>query len=485
MVLSIVAFAVLVAAFVIGSLTRISAGLVALVAAFVVGTALAGLTIDEITGQFPAGLFLILVGATLLFGVVRLTGTIDLLASWAERLARGRRLLVPVLMFLLTAVLTSAGAFTPAAIAIVAPVALALGARFGISALAMGLVVVQGANAGGFSPVNPFGVVANLMLREAGEPGGTLQLYLSCFLFNAVLAVVAYVLVQGLLSRRRAGHDDGSGTPDEREDAAGAPGTGSTPAAGATAAVGPGGEQAAPPASRTALLASPTTTSTAAAAADGPDAGGHDAAAGAGPQHVAVTPLRVLSLVGLAALLVLTTVFGVDVGVASLSIALVLVVVNPAVQKPAVESVPWSAVLLVTGIVTYVGVLEEMGALDQLQRGIESLGSGSVAALVTSYVVAVVSAFASTTGTLTVISPVVVPVALDPLLTPVGVVTAVAISSSVVDTSPMSTSGALLMASARPQEERAFFRALLLWAIAMVAVVPLITWFLFVQLGIA
>lgn len=483
MVLSIVAFAVLVAAFVIGSLTRISAGLVALVAAFVVGTALAGLTIDEITGQFPAGLFLILVGATLLFGVVRLTGTIDLLASWAERLARGRRLLVPVLMFLLTAVLTSAGAFTPAAIAIVAPVALALGARFGISALAMGLVVVQGANAGGFSPVNPFGVVANLMLREAGEPGGTLQLYLSCFLFNAVLAVVAYVLVQGLLSRRRAGHDDGSGTPDEREGAAGAPGTGSTPAAGATAAVGPGGEQAAPPASRTALLASPTTTST--AAAEGPDSGGPDAATGAGPQHVAVTPLRVLSLVGLAALLVLTTVFGVDVGVASLSIALVLVVVNPAVQKPAVESVPWSAVLLVTGIVTYVGVLEEMGALDQLQRGIESLGSGSVAALVTSYVVAVVSAFASTTGTLTVISPVVVPVALDPLLTPVGVVTAVAISSSVVDTSPMSTSGALLMASARPQEERAFFRALLLWAIAMVAVVPLITWFLFVQLGIA
>jgi hypothetical protein len=60
----------------------------------------------------------------------------------------------------------------------------------------------------------------------------------------------------------------------------------------------------------------------------------------------------------------------------------------------------------------------------------------------------------------------------------------VSISSSVVDTSPMSTSGALLMASARPEDERMFFRALLLWAIGMIAVVPLLVWLLFVVLGI-
>jgi hypothetical protein len=29
-----------------------------------------------------------------------------------------------------------------------------------------------------------------------------------------------------------------------------------------------------------------------------------------------------------------------------------------------------------------------------------------------------------------------------------------------------------------------FFRALLLWAIAMIGVVPLLVWFLFVQLGL-
>jgi Na+/H+ antiporter NhaD/arsenite permease-like protein len=455
MSVSIIAFLILIAAFAIGSLTSISAGLLALVAAFVVGTLVADLPIKEVMDLFPDGLFFILVGATLLFGIVRITGTIDLLAYWAERLAGGRRLLVPVLMFLLTAVLSSAGAFTPAAIAIVAPVALALGSRFGISTLAMGLVVVQGANAGAFSPVNPFGVLSNVMLDEAGAPSGdTLKLYLYCFLFNAALAVIAYALIQTLVNRRE--RRNGVAADDVQLD-----GSGGSTASQPTAGPASGGVA-------TAVLeetAATTTTTTT-------------------PTKVEVTPMRVLTLIGLVALLVLTTAFGIDVGVASLVIALVLICIKPSVQKPAVETMPWSAILLVTGIVTYVGVLEAMGALAHLQDGIQGLGNSSLAALVVSYVVGIVSAFASTTGTLGVISPIVVPIAGDPLLTAIGVVTAVSISSSVVDTSPMSTSGALLMASAQPKDERMFFRALLLWAIGMIAIVPLFVWFLFVFLGI-
>ncbi|NOJ58782.1 SLC13 family permease [Arthrobacter sp. 260] len=449
---SLIAFLVLIGAFAWGSFTKVNAGLIALVAAFVVGTTLAGLPIADVIGAFPSGLFFILVGATLLFAIVRVNGTIDLMAYWCERLAGDRRLLVPVLMFLLTALLASAGAFTPAAIAIVAPVALALGARFGISALAMGLVVVQGANAGAFSPVNPFGVLSNQMLDSAGASSDSWKLYLYCFLFNALLAVLAYALIQTIVKRRASKHPaDSSADPaaTSRDDT---PGQDGLDVDGGAA--GSGGTLTA-----TRTTADPIT-------------------------RVDVTPMRVITLLGLVALLVLTTVFAIDVGVASLTIALILIAINSGVQKPAVEAMPWSAIILVTGIVTYVGMLEAMGALDELQAGIESLGNGSIAALVTGYVVALVSAFASTTGTLGVISPVVTPIALDPLLTPIGVVTAISISSSVVDVSPMSTSGALLMASAQPKDERMFFRALLLWAIAMIGIVPVAVWFFFVQLGI-
>lgn len=463
MSMSLLAFAVLIVAFAIGSFTRINAGLIATVAAFGVGTLLAGLPIADVIAQFPSGLFFILVGATLLFAIVRINGTIDLLAYWAERLAGDRKILVPILMFLLTAILASAGAFTPAAIAIVAPVALALGTRFGISTLAMGLVVVQGANAGAFSPVNPFGVLANVMLDDAGASADSLKLYLYCFLFNALLAAIAYVLVQAIMRRRdlrkARGLESDAGT------------TGPATASPADSGNGP---------TRADLAAEPAGTT---ARSDTTLAEPEDPAP-AGPVKVALTPMRALTLLGIGALLLLTTVFGLDVGVASLIVALALICVDPGVQKPAVENMPWSAIVLVTGIVTYVGMLEEMGALEELQAGIESLGNSSIAALITSYVVAIVSAFASTTGTLGVVSPIVTPIAMDPLLTPIGVITAIAISSSVVDVSPMSTSGALLMASAQPKDERLFFRALLLWAVAMIAIVPLLVWFVFVQLGL-
>lgn len=458
MSVSLIAFLILIAAFALGSFTRINAGLAATIAAFGVGTFVAGMPIKDVIAQFPSGLFFILVGATLLFGIVRVTGTIDLLAYWAERLAGERRVLVPVLMFLLTAALASAGAFTPAAIAIVAPVALALGTRFGISTLAMGLVIVQGANAGAFSPVNPFGVLANVMLDDAGAgTEDTLKLYIYCFVFNAILAVIAYAVIQAIMNRRKGTNGPGASTDP----------TG-TRAADAVAgrAAGAGGSGAV-----TGVLTARRTKVAPASLTDG-------------PVKVEVTPMRLLTLAGLVALLVLTTVFGLDVGVASLVIAVALICVKPGVQKPAVEGMPWSAILLVTGIVTYVGMLEAMGALEELQAGIASLGNSSVAALITSYVVGIVSAFASTTGTLGVISPIVTPIATDPLLSPIGVVTAIAISSSVVDVSPMSTSGALLMASAQPKDERLFFRALLLWAIAMIGIVPLLVWFVFVHLGI-
>ena len=477
MSLSIFAFLVLLAAFLWGSVTAVNAGLIALVAAFAVGTLAAGLPVEEVIDQFPAGLFFILAGATLLFAMVKATGTIDLLAHWAESLAGGRRPLIPVLMFTLTAVLTTAGAFTPAAVAIVAPVALNLGARYGFSRLAMGLLIVQGANAGAFSPVNPFGVVANLMLREAGEAGGSLRLYLNCLVFNAVLGALAFIVVQGWLGRRRSrpqGGDAAAADSSSRRTGEVRGGGEVSPGADPTAAAGTGSSDRS---GTTALGGVPSgvataTTERTASAGDGSAA-----------EQVRLTPIRGLTLLALVGLLVLTLGFAVDVGVAALVMSLALLAVKPSLQKPAIDGMPWSAILLVTGIVTYVGVLDAIGAIEDLEQAISGLGSGSVAALVTGYVVGLVSALASTTGTLGAITPIVVPLAADPALTAVGVVTAIGIASSVVDSSPLSTTGALLMANAEGTEERTFFRALLLWAILMIAVVPALSWALFVALG--
>ncbi|HEX8914911.1 MAG TPA: SLC13 family permease [Humisphaera sp.] len=420
--LHLVAFAALAVAVAWGSATAVNAGLVALVAAFAVGSLAAGLPVKVVVGLFPADLFLVLVGATLLFAIVRITGTIDVLAGWAGRAAAGRRWLVPVLMFLLAATMATAGAFTPAAVAIVAPVAMELATRHRIHRLAMGLAVVEGANAGAFSPANPFGAIAGEILRQAGEADGTVAVYANSFAFNAGLALVGFVAVQWWF-----------GSP----------------------------------------AATPPTTDGLTGAPSRPDDRGAEAR---------LTPFRAVTLAGLLAVLVLTLGFRVDVGVAGLAVALGLVALRPALQKPALEHVPWPAILLVTGIVTYVGVLGRIGSIAYLEGQMARLGAGAAAALVTAYLVAVVSAFASTVGTLGAAGPIVTSLAGSAALSPVGVVSAIGISAAAVDLSPMSTSGALLMASADRGQERAFFRALLVWAALIVLLVPPLAWLAFVVL---
>jgi len=193
---------------------------------------------------------------------------------------------------------------------------------------------------------------------------------------------------------------------------------------------------------------------------------------------------RAATLLGLVTLAVLTAGFDVDVGFGALTVALVLVLMSPGWQEEAFGRVPWQVIVLITGIVTYVGVLEEIGTVEYVQGLIDAVGSPVIAALAASYVGGIISAFASTTALLASLIPLAAPILQDSTISAVGVVTAVAISSAIVDVSPFSTNGALLMANAQGVDERLFFRQLLLWAIAVTLLAPLVAWFVFVVLGI-
>jgi hypothetical protein len=64
-----------------------------------------------------------------------------------------------------------------------------------------------------------------------------------------------------------------------------------------------------------------------------------------------------------------------------------------------------------------------------------------------------------------------------------GFVMALAISVTVVDSSPFSTAGALVVANARHEERDAVFRGLLIWGGAMALTAPLATWLIFIVGG--
>lgn len=168
-----------------------------MVAAWAVGTGLAGMPADEVCQAFPSKLFLALLGVTLLFGAAQRNGT---LAAITERIVSGCRgvpAVMPIAFFLLAAGLSAAGPGAIPATALVAPVAMATAGTAGIPPALMALLVANGANAGSLSPFSAVGVIVGTQFAKAGLPVSGLQIFLPNFAAHALVAVAAYGIFGG------------------------------------------------------------------------------------------------------------------------------------------------------------------------------------------------------------------------------------------------------------------------------------------------
>ncbi len=198
------------------------------------------------------------------------------------------------------------------------------------------------------------------------------------------------------------------------------------------------------------------------------------------PEAVALDRDRTLTLLGLAALAVSTLAFDLNVGLVAITVAVVLSVISPKAGRRAPSEVAWPTVLLICGVLTYVGVLEEMGTIDYAGKAVAGVGIPLLAALLLCYIGAIVSAFASSTALMGALIPLSVPFLLQGSIGAIGMVTALAVSATVVDVSPFSTNGAIVMANAKGVDREVFYRRLLAYGGVIVAVVPLAMWLAFV-----
>ncbi|MEZ7239754.1 SLC13 family permease [Rhodococcus sp. GXMU-t2271] len=445
----------LVAMFVIATFFPINIGILGFIGAFVVGAFLLGYDDKEILAEFPSSIVLTIIGVTYFFGMAKKNGTIDLLVHTCIRSVRGRVTIVPWVFFFCASVLTALGTFSPAAVALITPAAMSFAARTRMSPLVMGIMTINGAHAGAFSPISVSGVLVRDIVESSGLTIAPWTLFFASYGINLLLSVLT-VIGYAVLARMRNLEFTATGSSDDFDFDGGesprrAPvaGPGAAPFGGSS---GGTGTQVLVRTPRTEIVTEPA--------------------------RQPVTAVQKLTLVLIAAVLVL--VLHMPISFVAIAAGAILAFTDLSKQSEAIAGISWSTVLLVAGMVTYVSLMEEIGTLDHLAQMAITIGAPLLVAVVLCYVIGVTSAFASSTALLTAVIPLALPLLQTGALPVVGVVAALAISATVVDVSPFSTNGALVLANAQNIERPRFYRQLLLNAGIVVAIAPMLCWLLLV-----
>ena len=412
--MSIAAFSLLalLGVIVVSCFTRANIGFLSMALAYLIGRA-AGLPASTIAGGFPASLFVTLTGVTLLFGQARVNGTLEKLASRSVRLVGGNRGKIPIVFFFLALGLSTIGVGNIGATALLAPVAMSVAGRAGISGFLMALMLANGANAGSFSPFAPAGIIARDLMGRAGLEGVEWANYFNTLVAQSVVAFGGYFLLGGVTLLRA--------------DAKQAPG---------------------PP----------------------PEASGPD---GVSPEHTPFTPSQWLTVGVIAALILSAVLLRVDVGLGAFVAATILTIARAADEEAAVRSIPLGVILMVTGLTVLVEVLAKTGGMELFSRILAQLSGPTYVSGVIALVTGVISVYSSSTG---VVLPAFLPIIPglvaklgggDPLM----IAYSINVGSHLVDVSPLSTLGALCLAVAPPSEDRQrLFRNLMAWGWSMVIV---------------
>lgn len=176
---------------------------------------------------------------------------------------------------------------------------------------------------------------------------------------------------------------------------------------------------------------------------------------------------------GLLVLWIVGTLFAsLPVGFTAFVAAGLLILAGAADETAAIRKIPWAVIVMVTGMTTLVGVLEKTGGMDLVTALLAAFANSNTVNGMVAFVTGVISTWSSTSG---VVMPAFLPTSTDLAQRvggdPFAVALSINVGSSLVDVSPLSTIGALCVATITdPEAARALFRKMMIWGVSMTVV---------------
>ncbi|SDF20736.1 SLC13 family permease [Sporolituus thermophilus] len=435
-IMSIVALAIVV---IISCVNEdLNVGFLGIGFAILVGGLWGGTAAAKVMSYFPTSLFMILVGVTFLFGMAQTNGTMEKLTAYSVRLCKGNTALMPLIIFILTTFVTTIGPGNIAGTALMAPVAMAIATRIGMPAFLMTLLVVGAANGAAFSPFAPTGIISNGIIAKMAPQLGLTDLSGLAWKihFNSEIAqgfvnIGGFFLLGGWAWIRKQ-----RGEKLNIDELAPKPEPFNKHQWLTLAAVGV----------LIVLVVLPGL-----------------------PAFKGVFPKTVMNLLS-------------NVGSIAFILAGILMLTGSGDSKAAIKVMPWGVIMMVCGVTVLIEVMDKAGGLNAMVKMIGAISNPVTVNAWLGLITGVISAYSSSSG---VVMPMFLPMVPGLIKeigggNPVAMISSINIGAHLVDTSPLSTLGALCIACAGEHEDKAkLFRNLLIWGLSMSVVGAIVCWVFF------
>lgn len=191
-----------------------------------------------------------------------------------------------------------------------------------------------------------------------------------------------------------------------------------------------------------------------------------------------------LCLFGISTLIIFITVLKMDVGISGFIIGIFLLFCKVDTEKNVLKIIPWNTIVMVTGVGVLMNFVISSGGIKILTEYLSSIMTDRTAGMISGIMAGSMSWFSSTLG---VVLPTLLPTVsgiienLGTNIPPADIVTSIAVTSSFAGFSPMSTIGALVIASLSSDavfsklDSKKIFIELLGWSVFCVVFVPVVS----------
>lgn len=188
---------VLIVAIAIGFWKNINVGIVSLALGFIL-TAAMGISVKVLVAGFPTKLFLTLLGTMYFFALLQDNQTLELLSRKIISLFKTRPFLMPVVIYVVSYVMSAAGPGAISVQSVMVIFAVSLAVQMKANPILMAVMAILGAVGGTASPIALTGIIVKDLTASLHVPGIAVPVFYGVTAANVFIAAIFYVVLGGL-----------------------------------------------------------------------------------------------------------------------------------------------------------------------------------------------------------------------------------------------------------------------------------------------